>query len=178
MKSLLLLLSVFLIAAPSISQKKPEDLDLPELHKIKKGNSFTQLQLSIQGRFPKGLCWYCFFLSKSSRDPDLLFNGNCSQDYLEGSTAGDEMTVMADLGKLKLEDLRTAQAFNVQGVHSPELYSKFTRVAEIQIGHTYAVLIDKPDERGLFYFTIDGYIPNERWICILCQGVSIAECAR
>lgn len=162
MKSPLLLLSVLLIASPSISQKKLEDLDLPDLHKIKRVTLSPSYSCRSKEDFQKGYAGTALFLSKSSRDPDLLFNGNCSQDYLEGSTAGDEMTVIADLGKLKLEDLRSAQAFNVQRVHSPELYSKFTRIAEIQIGDTYAVLIDKPDERGLFYFTIDGYIPNER----------------
>ena len=72
------------------------------------------------------------------------------------------MSVIADLGKIKLEDLNASQAFNVQRVHSPELYSRFTSEVEIEFGHTYAVLVNKRDERALFYFTIMGYIPNER----------------
>src|SRR5579864_4646073 len=163
MQSLLLLLSVCLIAAPSISQKKPEDLDLPELHKIKKITLSPSYSCRSKEDFQKGYASTALFLSKSSDGPELLFNGACnSSDDLDVNAAGDDMSVIADLGKVRLEDLKTSQAFNVQQVHSLDLYSKFTREAEVKVGHTYAVLVDKRRERGLFYFTITGYIPNER----------------
>jgi hypothetical protein len=163
MRSLFFIASVLLTVSPSISQNKPENSDLPELHKIKKITLSPSYSCRSKEDFQKGYASTALFLSKSSRDPDLLFNGACgSRDNLQGSTAGDEMTVIADLGNVRLEDLNASQAFNVQRVNSPELFSKFTSEAQIEFGHTYAVLIDKPDERGLFYFTIAGYIPNER----------------
>ena len=162
MKSFFLLASLLLIAAPSISQKKPENLDLPELHKIQQITLSPSYSCRSKGEFI-GYGSTALFLSKSSRDPDLLFNGACgAKDSLQGSTAGDEMTVIADLGKVKLEDLNAAQAFNVQRVNSAALYSRFSSEVQPVTGHTYAVLINKGEERGLFYFTITGYIPNER----------------
>jgi hypothetical protein len=157
MKSILI--AVLLMSAPSISQKVQEDPDLPELHKIHKITLAPSYSCRSKEDFQKGYGNTALFLSKSSRSPDLLFNGACrSTDYLEGG----EMTVIADLGRLRLEDLKADQAFNVQRIHSQELYSRFTSQVEPEIGHVYAVLINKIEARGLVYFTITGYIPNER----------------
>lgn len=158
MKSILIA-AVLLMAAPSVSQKGQDDLDLPELHKIKKITLSPSYSCRSKDDFQKGYGSTALFLSKSSRSPDLLFNGACgSTDYLEGG----EMTVIADLGKLRLEDLKADQAFNLQRVHSQELYSRFTSEVEPEVGHVYAVVLNKTDSRGLFYFTVTGYIPNER----------------
>jgi hypothetical protein len=163
MKSLFPIALMLLIAAPSISQKNQEDPGLPELHKIQKIILSPSYSCRSKEDFQKGYAGTGLFLSKSSRSPELLFNGACgSPDYLQGNTAGDDMSVIADLGKIRLEDLNASQAFNVQRIHSPELYSRFTSEVEIGFGHTYAVLVNKRDERALFYFTITGYIPNER----------------
>jgi hypothetical protein len=162
MKSILIV-AVLMMAAPSISQKSQDDLDLPELHKIRKVTLAPSYGCRSKEDFQKGYASTALFISKNSDGPELLFNGACNApDYLDVNTAGDDMSVIADLGKVRLEDLNTSQAFNVQRVHSPELHSKFTREAEVQFGHTYAVLVDKKRERGLLYFTITGYIPNER----------------
>jgi len=148
-----------LIAAPSVSQKNSEDLGLPELHKIQKVTLSPSYSCRSQEDFQKGYAATALFLSKSSSGPDLLFNGACgAADDIEGQG----MTLIADLGKLRLEDLKADQAFNVQRVHSQELYSRFTRQIQPEIGHVYAVVINQPNERGLFYFTVTGYIPNER----------------
>jgi hypothetical protein len=158
MKSILIA-AVLLMTAPSISQKGQDDLDLPELHKVQKISLGPSYSCRSKEDFQKGYGNTGLFLSKSSHSPDLLFNGACgSRDYLEGG----EMTVIADLGKLRLEDLKADQALNVQRVHSQDLYSRFTSEVEPEIGHVYAVLINKIEARGLFYFTVTGYIPNER----------------
>jgi hypothetical protein len=60
-----------------------------------------------------------------------------------------------------LEDLRADQAFNVR-LNSMEPLLEFTSEAQVELGHTYAVLVNKADERGLFYVTITGYLQNER----------------
>jgi hypothetical protein len=158
MKSILIA-AVLLVAGPSISQKSQDNFDLPELHKIQKVTLSPSYSCRSKEDFQKGYGNTGLFLSRSSRSPDLLFNGACgSKDYLEGG----EMTVIADLGKLRLEDLKADQALNVQRVHSLDLYSRFTSEVEPEIGHVYAVLINKTEARGLFYFTVTGYIPNER----------------
>ena len=163
MKSPLLIAALVLMAAPWITQGNQDDAVLPELHKIKKASLSPSYSCRPKEDSQKGYAGTALFLSKRSRGPELLFNGACnSPDELSVNMAGDDMSLIADLGKIKLEDLNTSQAFNIQRVHSPELYSKFTDGALVEFGHTYAVLIDKSYERGLFYFTITGYVPNER----------------
>ena len=166
MKSLFLLASVLLMVAPSISQKSQDDLDLPELHKIKKITLSPSYSCRSKEDFQKGYGNTALFLSGFSHrfnSPDLLFNGACSSpDYLDVNMAGDDLSVVADLGKMRLEDLKAEQVFNVQRVHSPELFSRFTMEVQPEIGHCYAVLINRRDARGMFYFTVTGYIPNER----------------
>jgi hypothetical protein len=163
MKSLFLLTSVVLIVVPSISQKGQDDLDLPELHKIKKVTLSPSYSCRSKEDFQKGYEGTALFLSNKSHGPDLLFNGACnSPDYLDVNMAGDDLSVVADLGKIRLENLKAEQVFNVQRVHSPELFSRFTMEVQPEIGHCYAVLINRRDARGMFYFTVTGYIPNER----------------
>ena len=163
MKSLFLLTAVLLMAAPSISQKSHDDLDLPELHKIKKITLSPSYSCRSKEDFQKGYAGTALFLANRSRSPELLFNGACnSPDYLDVNMAGDDLSVVADLGKIRLEDLKAEQVFNVQRVHSPELFSRFTMEVQPEIGHCYAVLINRSDARGMFYFTVTGYIPNER----------------
>jgi hypothetical protein len=84
------------------------------------------------------------FLSKYSDDrnsPDLLFNGACgSEDNFQGSTAGDDMSLIADPGTVPLEEVTTSKAFNFKRIHSMDLYSKFAQEAKVEANHTYVVL--------------------------------------
>jgi hypothetical protein len=166
MKSLFLLASVLLIVALSSSQKSEQALGLPELHKIKNVTLSPNYGCRSKEDFQKGYGNTALFLSGFSyrfNAPDLLFNGACGPpDYLGVNMAGDALSVIADLGKMRLEDLKAEQVFNVQRVHSPELFSRFTMEVQPEIGHCYAVLINRSDARGIFYFTVTGYIPNER----------------
>jgi hypothetical protein len=162
MKTLLLITSLFFISQ-STPQGHREDPALPELHKILKITLSPSYGCRSKEDFQKGYGNTGLFLSRNSSGPDLLFDGACgSPDWLEGSTGGDDMSVIADLGKIRLEDLRADQVFNVQRLHAPELYSRFVRTLPVEIGHTYALLINRRDVRGFVYFTVTGYIPNER----------------
>jgi hypothetical protein len=83
--------------------------------------------------FCTGYAQTALFPSRYSEDrnsPDLLFNGACgSEDYREGSTAGDDMSLIADLGNVPLEEVTSSRAFNFQRVHSFDLHSNFTQEA-------------------------------------------------
>jgi len=150
--------------APS-QQQKQEDLGLPELHKIKTTTLSPSYSCRSKQEFRKGYDKTALFLSSYSDDrnsPDLLFNGACgSEDYFQGSTAGDDMSLIADLGTLPLENVTTQLAFNTRNVHSFDLYSKFAREAKVEANHTYAVLINKSEVRGLFVFSVVDYVPNK-----------------
>lgn len=147
------------------AQSKPRDFGLPELHKI---NSVT-LRPSYSCRssedFQKGYEETALFLSKYSRDmnsPELLFNGACrAEDYLESSLAGDQMSLIADLGEITLEDVAADMVFNLKRAHSFDLYSRFATVVRIRLNHTYAVVVNTRSVRGMFVFTVKDYVQNE-----------------
>ena len=167
MKSLFLTASLlFLLTTPSALQNPETHFDLPALHSIREATLSPSYSCRSAEEFKKGYANTALFLSDYSKhfnSPELLFNGACdSQDYLQGGQGGPDSSVIADLGRVRLEDLRTIQAFNVQRLHVQNLYSRFTGQIEPDLGHTYALLIDRRDERGLVYFTITGYVPNQR----------------
>ena len=162
MKPLFLAASVFLITLPPALQSPQKNFDLPELHKIRTTTLSPSYSCRSKENSQKGYGTTALFLSKDSSGPELLFDGGCgSRDHLDVNMAGSDMSLIADLGRVKLEDLRADQAFNVRR-NSMEPLLKFTSEAQVELGHTYAVLVNKADERGLFYVTITGYLQNER----------------
>lgn len=164
MKAMVLFVMFMGIAALP-PQQKQEDFGLPELHKIKTatlGPSYScRSRESAQGYADTAL-----FLSGFSRrrnSPDLLFNGACgSKDNFQNMTAGDDMGVIADLGEVPLENLSVQLLFNTRNVNSFDLYSKFAQSVEVRPNHTYAVLINGSEIRGMFVFTVTGYVPNKK----------------
>ncbi len=166
MKSRLAMTSILLVAAPFMSQGQKPDLGLPELHTIKTATLSPSYSCRSKEEFRTGYAKTALFVSKYSDDrnsPDLLFNGACgSEDYFEGSTAGDDMSLIADLGSVPLEEVTTSKAFNFNRVHSFDLYSRFIRDAKVEAGHTYVVLINKSEVRGLFVFSVVNYVPNKK----------------
>jgi len=158
----------FIAAAFSLQQSQPqpqEDFGLPALHEINTANLSPSYGCRSEQDFRRGYEDTALFLSQHSKkinSPDLLFNGACrAEDDFEGSTAGDDMSLIADLGRFPLEQLSAHLAFNTRNVGSLELYSKFAKVVRVREKHTYAVLINKQQVRGLFVFTVDDYVPNK-----------------
>ena len=144
-----------------------QDYGLPELHTIKTATLSPSYSCRSQEDFSRGYEKTALFLSDYSKRmnaPDLLFNGACkSEDYFEASTAGDDMALIADLGTdISIEQLSAHLAFNKQNVHSFLAYSKFAKAVKVEANHTYVVLLNKSDLRGLFIFTVTNYVPNER----------------
>lgn len=166
MKGTITVFALLLGAANSMSTQTAQSYGLPELHKISRITLGPSYSCRPRKDFQKGYEHTALFLSsyaKQRNSPDLLFDGACrSDDFFEISTAGDDMSTIADLGKARLDALRTDQAFSLQRVNSPDLFSRFVRQMPVQLGHTYAVLINKRELRGLFYFTVTGYTPNRR----------------
>src|SRR5260221_352013 len=170
MKTMLAFTAMYIIAAafPLQQQARPrpqEDFGLPTLHQINSVILSPSYGCRSEEDFQHGYRDTALFLSQHSKkinSPDLLFNGACkSEDHFQGSTAGDDMSLIADLGKFPLEQVSARLAFNTRHVHSFGLYSKFTDQVKVQKKHTYAVLINKQQVRGLFVFTVDDYVPNK-----------------
>ena len=161
-----LALAAISFAIGSSTLPKQADSGLPELHKIKTATISPSYSCRSEQDFHKGYGKTALFLLSSSEQrsrPDLLFNGACgSEDYFEGSTAGDDMSMVADLGTEPLEEITSARVFNLKRIHSFDQYSRFAQVAKVQADHTYALLIDRHDVRGLLVFAVTAYEPNKR----------------
>jgi hypothetical protein len=157
-----LIASIFLFA-----QNSAQKFELPELHTIKTITLSPSYSCRSSDEFQQGYQNTALFLSaysKQRNSPDLLFNGACrSEDYFQASTAGDDMSLIADLGAdVSFEEVSASRAFNLKRVHSYAAYSKFAQAVRVEPNHTYAVLLNGRDKRGLFIFKIVSYVSNER----------------
>ena len=164
MKRTIFVASILLLTS---SAAVAQNYGLPELHTINSVTLSPNYGCRSQEDFSRGYEKTALFLSDYSKRmnaPDLLFNGACkSEDYFEASTAGDDMALIADLGTdISIEQLSAHLAFNKQNFHSFPAYSKFARAVKVEANHTYVVLLNKSDLRGLFIFTVTNYVPNER----------------
>ena len=168
MKSLILsVIAVGVLSVIAGGQSSNPSIELPALHQIKEVTLSPSYSCRPPEEFGKGYESAALFLSDFARhrtSPDLLFNGACgSEDYFEAATAGDDMSLIADLGDgVSLVELSASRAFNLQRVHSFPAYTKFARAVKVEPNHTYAVLLNARDKRGLFVFTVMEYVPNKK----------------
>ena len=163
MLSLAAVCGLYLLAGGRAAEQK---IELPALHQIREVTLSPSFSCRPEEDLKKGYEQTALFLSDFARrriGPDLLFNGGCgSEDYFEAATAGDDMSLVADLGAdVQLEDLSASRSFNLERVHRYSAYSKFSQVAKVEAGHTYAVLLNERDKRGLFVFTVAEHVPNK-----------------
>lgn len=165
MKPLLALTVILFMATPLISREEKTDLGLPQLHTIKPVTLSPSYSCRSKEESQTGYAQTALFLSRyseSRNSPDLLFNGACgADDEFQGSTAGDDMSLIADLGDVPLEEVTAAKAFNFKRIHSSDLYSKFAQTAKVEANHTYAILINKSEVRGLFLVSVRSHVPNK-----------------
>lgn len=147
-------------------QNSSPKLELPELHTIKTVTLSPSYGCRSHKDFQRGYQNTALFLLPSSRpsSPDLLFNGACkSEDFFEAAVAGDDMSLIADLGAgVSIDDVTAIRAFNLERVHSWAAYSKFVRSVKVEPNHTYAVLLNGRYKRGLFIFSVVRYTENEK----------------
>jgi len=164
MKSLLLIGSMLLMAAPSISQKNQGDLGLPELHKIQKITLSPSYDCRTPEETAKGYANTALFLSGYSRrmnSPELLFHSICQlTNYFVVRTAGDQLDVIADFGEVPLNNLAPSDVWGLRPTWDSS--ANFREMVKIQSGHTYAVLINKGDIRGFFFVQVMEHIPNQK----------------
>ncbi|MGB8508777.1 MAG: hypothetical protein WCD76_10250 [Pyrinomonadaceae bacterium] len=148
-------------------QSAQTDLRLPTLHVIKNATLTPTYGCRSGEEFRKGYWDSALFLTgdpKRRGEPDLLFNGACgSEDFFQASFSGDDMSLIADLGaNVSLEAVSASRAFNLHLIQSYGNYSKFVQTINVELNHTYAVLLNRSNKRGLFVFTVTGYTPNKQ----------------
>jgi hypothetical protein len=139
---------------------------LPLLRAIKTATLSPSYSCRSKQEFDKGYGNTALFLSTPGvevNSPDLLFNGACgSENYFDVSLAGDEMSLIADLGAVPIEQVTAQKAFHMMGGTMGRNFSRFALAAKVEQGHTYAVVVNQADRRGLFVFTVDEYVPDRK----------------
>jgi hypothetical protein len=167
MKVFGILVITLVASVPMLAQDPSPKLEQPELHRIKAVTLSPSYSCRPAEEFQLGYQDTALFLSAYSRGynaPDLLFKGGCrGEDYFDAALAGDDMSLIADLGdSVSLEDVSAIKAFNLQRVHSGPAYSRFVRSAKVEPNHTYAVLLNGRDRRGLIIVTVVSHLKNQR----------------
>jgi hypothetical protein len=174
MKKLLSLIMLTLLAAVASAQdiqrlSASQNYRLPDLHIIKTATLSPSYSCRTSEEFKKGYEGTALFLSaysKQRNSPDLLFNGACqSTDDFQAATAGNDLALLADLGVgLSLENISAQDLYSTFWPHKPPFVqeTKYVNLVPVKLNHTYAVMLNKSEIRGLFVFTVVGYVPNQR----------------
>jgi len=177
MKFLFLAASILLISSSAFLQNNPkvpeqtrkvprnnQASDLPDLHKIQRVTLSPSYGCRSVEYFQKGYANTALFLTERSRrinGPELLFNGACkSVDTFGAATAGDDLDVIADYGDIPLANLAPFDLFGHRRPDSP--VAQFTERVNVQLGHSYGVLINKSHVRGFFFFRVMVHVPNQK----------------
>jgi hypothetical protein len=155
---------LLIVTVSTAAQSTTPNFGLPELHTVKTVTLSPPYSCRSSEQFQKGYETTALFLSAYSKQrnvPDLLFNGACkSGNYFEPGTT---FSLIADLGsEVALNEVSAARAFNLRRVASYADYSKFVKAVKVELNHTYAVLLNEDDIRGLFIFKVIDYVPDER----------------
>ncbi len=130
--------------------------NLPELNKI--GVYTFQAPYSCKGDYSKSALFLSSY-SKQRNSPDLLFNGACNSPlYIEASTAGDDFSLISDLGDVSLESVSASKSFNYD--RTVGMDNTFKENMPVVEGHTYSVLISKSEIRALYVLKVDKILPN------------------
>ena len=145
------------------SQQNQEDLGLPVLDQIRTVALHPSYGCRPEEEFKKGYQETALFLSKYSKDhnsPELgFFSGQCgSGDFFQMS----HFDLISDLGEVPIEELTAEKVYNFHVFDTPENYSQFTGWIRPVLGHTYALLMNRGDVRGLVFFTITGHEQNQK----------------
>jgi len=166
--------SLFLVSVMTLSFSALSSVaKLPKLNVIKQ----TKLSnpYSCNGSYKKS----AVFLSSYSKDmgaPDLLYNGACNSDpnTIGASTAGDNFTLIADLGEVELSNVTASRAFNLENTVGMD--NTFKKHVEVKLGHTYAVLSSKSDIRSLVIYKVVGHtLDGELILDYAVKSYSIQE---
>jgi hypothetical protein len=160
-------LFILLWTTAIVQARNPEGVaELPILNRVLTATlspSYSCRQNNEVARGYEGTALFLSGLSRARNAPDLLFNGACNaDDNFQASTAGDDMALIADIGPgVNLTNLSAHTAFNMRNIGGYDNESKFVRSFPVILGHTYVVLLNKSEVRGLFLVKVIAYERNK-----------------
>jgi len=164
----LTLLLTFALAAPQSSGvERPASSGLPVLNRVRGAMLAPSYSCRPKEEFARGYERTALFLSEESRGrntPDLIFNGACgSNNYFQVSATAEDFGLIADIGLGKsLAGLSAERALNYTGIAGGELDTRFAPSALVATGHTYVVILNRPEVRGLYALTVTKFEPDRK----------------
>lgn len=165
--ALTLLLGLTLAAPQSTGVDRPAPSTLPELNRVRAIALSPAYSCRPKEEFARGYEGTALFLSEASRainTPDLLFDGACgSNNYFQVATSLGDFGLIADIGLGKsLAGLSEERALNYVGLAGSEVDTRFAPSAYIATGHTYVVVLNRREVRGLYALTVTRFEPDKR----------------
>jgi hypothetical protein len=165
--ALTVLLGLAVAAPQSSGVDRPAASMLPELNRVRGVTLSPSYSCRPKEEFARGYEGTALFLSETSRahnTPDLLFNGACgSNNYFQVATSGGDLGMIADIGLGKsLAGLTEERALNYAGVAGGEMDTRFAPSAYVATGHTYVVILNRHEVRGLYALTVTKFEPDRR----------------
>ncbi|HEX8069709.1 MAG TPA: hypothetical protein VF546_07155 [Pyrinomonadaceae bacterium] len=167
MRALLIGCAALLVAAGAA--RAQDKFGLPELHAVKTATLAPPYSCRSAAEFKGGYEGTALFLSAYSEQrnsPDLLFNGACGGDnYFEAATAGNDLAMLADLGTgLLVENISAQDIYMTLGPRKAPFVqeTRYVSYVPVKLNHTYAVVLNKSEVRGVFVFTVTAYEPDKR----------------
>ena len=130
---------------------------LPTLNQV--GSGSLAIPYGCKGGSYNTSALFLSAYSKTSNDPDLLYNGACSEGaYFEAALAGDDFAVITDVGVHDILNATSHKAFNWVNVAGSD--NTFKQDVPVVAGHLYAVLITKSDVRALYWIKVKSVTPR------------------
>ena len=165
--ALTLVLTLVLAVPQTTGVDRPAASNLPELNRVRGATLSPAYSCRSKEEFALGYAGTALFLSEASRahnTPDLLFNGACgSNNYFQVATSAGDLGLIADIGLGKsLAGLSEERALNYSGVAGGEMDTRFAPSAYVALGHTYVVVLNRPEVRGLYALTVTKFEPDKR----------------
>ncbi len=153
--------------AASPAASPAAEAGLPELHVVRRVSLGPTYSCRAPADFARGYAGTALFISDASRRrnaPELLFDGACgSLDTFSANLTGDDFSLIADLGpNVPIEDVTAHRALNWRSLATAESFSRFVSEIPVVEGHTYAVILNAQERRGLFVVTVNRWVPNVR----------------
>jgi hypothetical protein len=146
---------ILLVTTFTVNAKQNEDM--PELHLIK--TITLESPYSCNGSYEKSAVFLTDY-SIRRNSPDLLYNGACgSKNYIDASTAGDDFSLISDLGNVDIRKVSASKAFNFKRTVGQD--NTFKETAVLIKGHVYAVLTSKSDIRSLVIYKLIEHTPGK-----------------
>ncbi|MBL8114367.1 MAG: SRPBCC domain-containing protein [Acidobacteria bacterium] len=174
MRASTVLLAAVINAAPFAAEAQARqaaspaaEAGLPELHVVRRVSLGPTYSCRPPADFARGYAGTALFLSDASRSrnaPELLFDGACgSLDTFSANLTGDDFSLIADLGpNVPIEEVSAHRALNWRSLATAESFSRFVSEIPVVEGHTYAVVLNSQERRGLFVLTVNRWVPNVR----------------